>query len=169
MKKRTIIFALLVLVLPMVLAACGGGLDEDEFADAVEKAFEDGDFGDYNDLVCEDDQIDEDQEASEADVSVECSVEDDTVECDVEGEGDTLTLRGDVDDDDKACTVMVGEGDEAIRLVDLIALTAGEGEDLPDVEPTEETTEGDDTEAEPTEETEAEPTEETEAEPTEEG
>jgi hypothetical protein len=142
MKKRTLIIALFMLVVPMVLAACGGGLDEGEFADAVEKAFEDGDFGDYNDLVCEDDQIDENQQPGEGDISVECSVEDDTVECDLEGAGETATIRADVDDDDKACDVVIVEGDETIRIVDLLALTAGEGEDVP---PADDTTEDDDT------------------------
>lgn len=143
MQKRTLIFALFILVLPMVLAACGGGLDEGEFADAVEKAFERGDFGDYNDLVCDDDQIDQDVDSPAIDASVECSVEDDTFECDIEAAGDTSTLTGEVEDD-KACNVILGEGDDAMRLVDLLAITAGEMDDVPPADDTEDAGETDD-------------------------
>lgn len=133
MKKRTLIFALLMLILPTVLVACGGGFDEGEFADAIETAFEDGDFGDFNDMVCEADQIDADEEGS-GDVSVDCSVDGDTVDCDVEVDGQTLTLTADIDDDDNACNITVGDGTQTLRLQDLLNFPPNV--DQPDVEST---------------------------------
>ncbi|MCI0713163.1 MAG: hypothetical protein L0154_23610 [Chloroflexi bacterium] len=158
MKKRTLIFALFILVLPMVLAACGGGLDEGELEDAFEKAFNDGDVGDLNDMLCEDEQAEEEEFEAPFEVeSVDCSIDDDNVECSftasVEGESIDFTITGTVDDDDKLCDISEPE----MELPEIPTVEGTEGE------PTEET------EAEPTEETEAEPTEETEAEPTEEG
>ena len=141
MKKRTLIFALFVLILPAVLVACGGGFDEGKFEDALETAFEDGDFGDFNDMVCEADQIDLDEESS-GDVSVDCSVDDDNVDCDVDLDGQTLTLSADIDDD-KACNITVGDGTQTLRLQDLMNFPSDANQ--PDVEDTDDSdsTDGD--------------------------
>ncbi|MCI0713785.1 MAG: hypothetical protein L0154_26745 [Chloroflexi bacterium] len=145
MKKRTLIFALTMLILPMVLVACGGGLDEGELEDALEKAFNDGDVGDLNDLVCEDEQVGAAEFAVPFEVdSVDCSVDDSDVECDItvaaEGQTVDLTLAGTVDDDDKLCDITLPQMEAPAEIPTIEATTddtggeateATEGEDTP--------------------------------------
>lgn len=92
------------------MAAYGGGLlDEGELEDALEKAFNDGEVGDLNDLVCDDDQISDEAAANfgGSDTSVDCSVEDDSFECTVsEEDQEDVVLKGSVEDD-KACDVVL--------------------------------------------------------------
>lgn len=112
MNKRTLLFAVLLLLVPMVLAACGGGLDEGDLEDALTKALEEGDTGDLEDLVCDDDkeQLTESESEPADDVSVDCSVEDDSFSCDISFTDNDQTFdlvyKGDVEDD-KICNVQV--------------------------------------------------------------
>ena len=116
MSKRMFLLGVLLLLIPMVLAACGGGVDEDNLEDALVKALVEGDTGDLEDLVCDDDkdELTEDESEPVDDASVDCSVEDDSFTCDVSMTNDDQTLeftyKGDVEDG-KICNVQVELGD----------------------------------------------------------
>jgi hypothetical protein len=111
MPKRILLLALVLFLVPMVLSACGGGVDEDNLEDALSKALNDGDTGDLEDLVCDDDKEELTQESEPVeDASVDCSVEDDSFSCDISitesGQSFDFVYKGDVEDG-KICNVDV--------------------------------------------------------------
>lgn len=120
-NKRSALLIIALLV-PLMLAACGGGgPDADDVESALRKAFEEGDTSDLNELVCEEDRAEEDDgfaAPGEVEVSnVECDVDDDSFSCDIElsAEGQSLqmTISGDVVDDE-LCNI----GEPEVQLPD---------------------------------------------------
>ena len=86
MSKRTMIVMLLLLVAPMLLAACGGNPSEGDIEEALSDAFK-GEFDKINDIVCDDEKIEEgdaDAPPEFGDISVDCSVDGDNFTCDYE-------------------------------------------------------------------------------------
>jgi hypothetical protein len=98
---------LLTILLVFLLGACGGGFDEEDFASAIENAFEDAEWGDFNEQVCDRDEVDVDTEAGTEDVEVECSLDGSSVDCDITSNDsdDTMQITAVLDDDEKACDV----------------------------------------------------------------
>ncbi len=90
MMMRTIRQALMLGVLGLLLAACGGGVSEEDAENALESLAR-GEVGPFNDIVCERYQVDDldtDESAGYLalgmDVSADCTREDDLMICDLE-------------------------------------------------------------------------------------
>lgn len=108
MNKRNSFLIVLLIVLPFVMAACGGGdVSEDDAEKTIKAAFE-GDIDEANKFICDDDKMkEEDFTDVGANVdSVECKKDGDKMNCDVtlsmevEGveESTTLPLSMNIED-----------------------------------------------------------------------
>lgn len=81
--RKTMLLILLLLVMPMVLAACGGDISEDDAEKALKAGFE-GDRDEANKFFCDADKIGEDDAAMPDGVEVaniECKKEGDNMNC----------------------------------------------------------------------------------------
>jgi hypothetical protein len=92
MSTKTMRIIALLLIFPLLLAACGG-ISEDDAEEAIEAYFQ-GDRDTANDHFCDDDQLSEDdadelEQLGVEDVSASCTESDDQMECDVD-----FTLAG---------------------------------------------------------------------------
>lgn len=108
MKRSALVIAI-VLVLPLILAACGGGATGN--AEDFIKALADGDAKKAKDVSCSAfaSQIDFITESSGDDGKVEdikCEKDGDTkVKCDFKADGESTSLTFIVDKDDKICGI----------------------------------------------------------------
>lgn len=95
------------ILLMLLLAACGGGFNEEDFANAIENAIEDAQWDDFNEQVCDRDAVEYDTEAGTEDVEVECSLDGSSVDCDITSNDsdDIMTITAVLDDEDRACDV----------------------------------------------------------------
>ncbi len=84
MKKQSLLLVVFVLILPFVMAACGGGdVSEDDAEKAIKAAFE-GDADEANKFLCDADKV-EDGDMPEG-ITVEnisCAKDGDDMKCDV--------------------------------------------------------------------------------------
>lgn len=114
LNKRSALLVIALLV-PLMLAACGGGPDADDIENALQKAYNEGEVDDMNDLLCDsEEQLSADDletEAGEVSLdSVDCSVDDDRFSCNLaftfEGADQPieLSMAGDIEDG-KLCNI----------------------------------------------------------------
>jgi hypothetical protein len=97
-----------LLLIPVLLAACGGGLSEDDAEKAIKAAFE-GDADEANEFLCEGSQIPDDAATSMEGLEVgdvNCTKDGDTMTCETnlsfEGVDTPMSLTFDIEDD-KLC------------------------------------------------------------------
>lgn len=102
MRRLTFLGMLIILM----LAGCGG-FNEEDFASALKTAFEEGEWGDFNEQVCERDEVGFDTVPGNEDLNIECSLDGSTVDCEITSNDseDTARITAVLDDDDKACDV----------------------------------------------------------------
>ncbi len=84
MNKRVLFLTILLVVLPFVMAACGGDLSEDDAEKTVKAAFE-GDVDEANKNICDEDKIkEEDAQVVEGLTvdDIECKKDGDKMNCD---------------------------------------------------------------------------------------
>lgn len=86
MNKRILFLTLMLVILPFVVAACGGDISEDDAEKAVKAAFE-GKVDEANKYICDDDKINEEEfelpEGSEIKIDkIECKKDGDKMNCD---------------------------------------------------------------------------------------
>lgn len=107
MSKRILSLTILLVLLPFVMAACGGDLSEDDAEKTVRAAFE-GDVDEANKNICDEDKIkEEDAQVTEGLTidELECKKDGDKMNCDftmsVEVEGQAQSFPGSISFDVK--------------------------------------------------------------------
>lgn len=110
MFKKYSLFLLLVLILPLTLAACGGGPSAEDTEEAMEDFFNNGNADQWNDIACDDNQIsDEDADSYKAlldeseaigakiDINVTCEEDGEKMKCNYSFPGVSQDTEFDID------------------------------------------------------------------------
>jgi hypothetical protein len=108
--KRFAFLLVTVMVLPIVLVACGGGLAGDT-EDAYKELIEDGNPDKWNEIVCDEAKIDDEvaslmKEDDVEDLEISCEEDGDEIKCEISGktngqdQKETVTFTV---EDDKIC------------------------------------------------------------------
>ncbi|MBZ0305898.1 MAG: hypothetical protein K8I82_07515 [Anaerolineae bacterium] len=112
MNKRIIFLTVLLVILPFVVAACGGDVSEDDAEKTVKAAFE-GDVDEANKNLCDDDKLEGGDVESVEGLTIgdiECKKDGDKMNCDytmsMEVEGTEQSFDGTISfdiEDGKLC------------------------------------------------------------------